>query len=123
MASLVKRISLEGVRIYAFHGYYPEEQIVGTPFLVDVYTEMESTDDDSDELDLTVNYGRLFEIVSEEMKVTRKLLEKVVHSILTRIKDEFPAIDKIHVSITKLSLPVAGEVRNSKVELIYKREE
>lgn len=121
MAGIVKRISLEGVKIFAYHGYFPEEQIIGTPFSVDVFTEMESTDDDSDRLELTVDYGRLFEIVSEEMKISRKLLEKVAHSILVRIKDEFPAVSKITVSITKLSLPIKGEVRNSKVELAYLR--
>lgn len=121
MAGIVKRISLEGVRIFAYHGYFPEEQIIGTPFSVDVSTEMASTHDESDDLEFTVDYGRLFEIVSEEMKITRKLLEKVAHTILVRIKDEFPAVSKVTVSITKLSLPVKGEVRNSKVELIYVR--
>lgn len=121
MAGIIKRVSLEGVRIFAHHGYFPEEQIVGTPFSIDVFTEMESLNDESDELQSTVDYGRLFEIVSEEMKITRKLLEKVAHAILSRIKEEFPAIDKISVSITKLSLPVKGEIRNSKVELLYVR--
>lgn len=119
MAGIVKRISLEGVRIFAYHGYYPEEQIVGTPFSVDVFTEMVSSGDELDDLALTVNYGRLFEIVSEEMKITRKLLEKVAHSILSRIREEFPALTIIRVSISKLSLPVKGDVRNAKVELIY----
>lgn len=121
MAGIIKRVSLEGVRIFAHHGYFPEEQIIGTPFSIDVFTEMESVDDESDDLQLTVDYGRLFEIVSEEMKITRKLLEKVAHAIISRIKDEFPALSKIRVSITKLSLPIKGEVRNSKVELIYVR--
>jgi dihydroneopterin aldolase len=121
MAEVVKRISLEGVKIFAYHGYFPEEQIIGTPFSVDVFTEMESRYDESDDLELTVDYGRLFEIVSEEMKITRKLLEKVAHAILSRIKDEFPAVSKITVSISKLSLPIKGEVRNSKVELAYVR--
>jgi len=121
MAGIVKRISLEGVKIFAYHGYFPEEQVIGTPFSVDVFTEMESMHDESDDLELTVDYGRLFEIVSEEMKITRKLLEKVAHAILIRIKDEFPAVSKITVSISKLSLPIKGEVRNSKVELAYVR--
>lgn len=112
---------MEGVRIFAHHGYFPEEQIVGTPFSIDVLTEMESVNDESDDLESTVDYGRLFEIVSEEMKITHKLLEKVAHAILSRIKAEFPALSKITVSITKLSLPLKGEIRNSKVELVYVR--
>lgn len=119
MPRVVKIVSLEGIRFFAYHGFYPEEQLVGTPFLVDIVTEMDSTDDDSDDLSLTVDYGRLFEIASEEMKITRKLLEKVAYSILERIKNEFPSLEKITVGITKLSLPVKGELSNAKVKLVY----
>ncbi len=77
MSEIIKTISLEGVRFFSFHGFYPEEQVLGTPFLVDVLAEMNSKDDDSDDLNLTVNYGRLFEIAEEEMKTPRKLLETV----------------------------------------------
>ena len=119
MSEIIKTISLEGIRFFSFHGYYPEEQLLGTPFLVDVLTEMTSRDDDSDDLNLTVNYGRLFEIAEEEMKIPRKLLEKVAISILNRIKLEYPELNKISVSIKKLALPVKGEMRNARVMLTY----
>ncbi|EOR93687.1 Dihydroneopterin aldolase [Arcticibacter svalbardensis MN12-7] len=121
MSATIKTISLEGIRFFSFHGFFPEEQILGTPFLVDVLTEMNSKDDDSDDLNLTVNYGRLFEITEEEMKIPRKLLEKVASSILNRIKHEFPELTKISVIIKKLTLPVRGEMQNAKVMLTYTR--
>ncbi|WP_170827320.1 dihydroneopterin aldolase [Arcticibacter eurypsychrophilus] len=121
MSETIKTISLEGVRFFSFHGFYPEEQILGTPFLVDVLTEMNSKDDDSDDLNLTVNYGRLFEIAEAEMKVPRRLLEKVASSIINRIKMEFPELNKISVSIKKLALPVKGEMQNARVMLTYIR--
>ena len=121
MSEIIKTISLEGIRFFSFHGFYPEEQILGTPFLVDVLTEMNSRDDDSDDLNLTVNYGRLFEIAQEEMKIPRKLLERVASAILNRIKLEFPDLNKISVSIRKLALPIKGEVQNARVMLTYIR--
>lgn len=121
MAQMIKKVSLEGIRFFAYHGFYPEEQLIGTPFLVNIVTEMTSVYDDSDDLNSTVNYGRLFEIASEEMKITRKLLEKVAYSILERIKNEFPDLEKISVAICKLSLPIKGDVSSAKVELVYTR--
>ena len=36
-------IAIEGMKFYAFHGYYPQEQLIGTEFLVDVYVEVNTT--------------------------------------------------------------------------------
>ena len=30
-------IALEGMRFFAYHGFYPEENIIGTNYVVDVY--------------------------------------------------------------------------------------
>ncbi len=121
MEQLRKKIALEGVRFFAFHGFYPEEQILGNEFLVDLTTEMDVLNDGNDELADTLNYERLFEIVSEEMQQTRKLLETVALSTINRIKEEFPFANSIKISIRKLRLPLKGEIRNSLVEFTFTR--
>ncbi len=118
-----QKVALEAVRFFAFHGFYPEEQLTGNEFLVDVVTEMQVKGGGDDELGNTVNYERLFEIVSAEMSRPRKLLETVAHAVLTQIAGEFPLVDMVQVSIRKLRLPVKGEVRNSLVELTYRRQD
>lgn len=116
---ITQKVALEGVRFFAYHGYYPEEQKVGNEFLVDIETETVVEENLKDELSDTVNYERLFEIASFEMKTPRKLLETVAHRILKTILAEFSQLAKIRVGIRKLNLPVKGEVKNSLVELTY----
>ena len=121
MEIIRKKIALEGVRFFAYHGFYPQEQILGNEFFLDVETEMAISKDGNDVLADTVNYERLFEIASSEMQETRKLLETVAISILNRIREEFNEVDRIRVAIRKSRLPLNGEIRNSLVEFSYCR--
>ena len=116
---ITQKVALEGVRFFAYHGYYPEEQKVGNEFLVDIETETVVEENLKDELSDTVDYERLFEIASFEMKTPRKLLETVAHRILKTILAEFSQLANVKVGIRKLNLPVKGEVKNSLVELTY----
>lgn len=121
MGTISQKVSLEGVRFFAFHGFYPEEQVLGTEFILDIDASLDVFDNGKDDLANTVNYVRLFEIASEEMKITRKLIETVAHSILERIRHEFLAVQTIRVSIRKLNPPMGAEVKNSAIELVFKR--
>ncbi|KAA8478528.1 dihydroneopterin aldolase [Arcticibacter tournemirensis] len=119
--NIKKKIGLEGVRFFAYHGFYPEEQILGNEFIVDIITEMDVLSDGDDELANTVNYERLFEIAALQMKKTQKLLETVAIGILNTIKEEFPSLDTIRISIRKTRLPLEGEINNSLVEFTYRK--
>ena len=117
--SVKQKVALEGVRFFAYHGFYPEEQLIGNHFVVDIVTEMEVTDDGGEDLERTVNYEKLFEIATAEMKMTRKLLETVAHAILHRVVSEFSFITAASISIRKMKLPMAGEIGNSLIQLSY----
>lgn len=118
MAKLRKKVGLEGVRFFAFHGFYEEEQVLGSEFIVDIMTETDLILDGNDELGDTLNYELLLEIATEEMKTTRKLLETVALQMLKRIKDRFPCLSLVAVRIKKLHLSLPGEI-NSVVEYRY----
>ncbi|MBC8052374.1 MAG: dihydroneopterin aldolase [Sphingobacteriaceae bacterium] len=121
MGQIKQKIALEGIRFFARHGFYPEEQKVGNEFMVTIETEMFVVENLNDELSDTVNYERLFEIASQEMKTPSKLLETVAHKILKTILAEFSQLETATVSIRKMNLPVKGEVKNSLVQLTYTR--
>lgn len=121
MGTIRQKVALEGIRFYAYHGYYPEEQILGCEFLLDIETESEVYSSGSDELINTVNYERLFSIAKAEMNITRKLIETVAHSILEKIRHEFLLVKTIRISIRKMHLPLSGQVRNSLIELTFNR--
>ena len=109
-------IALERVRFRAFHGFYPEEQVIGNDFIVDVSVSIADTTP-VDELSDTVNYQDLFDVVKTVMSVPQPLLEQVVSDISSTIRERYPQVKKTVVTLRKLSPPMGAEVRNSMVSL------
>nr|WP_067058363.1 dihydroneopterin aldolase [Mucilaginibacter sp. L294] len=113
-------VALEGAEFYAYHGFYPEEQVIGTHFLVDVqvgfYAEI---DVEKDNLSNTVNYEVLYNIIEDEMKHTRKVIESVAQAILNRITTEFIFIETAVVTIKKQHPPFRGPLKQSVITLSY----
>lgn len=114
-------IALEGMRFYAYHGYYEEEQVIGNHFVVDVYVHLLQvrTAVENDDLPGTVNYEMLYEIVRLEMKNTAKLLETVANKILERILKQFPFVNKVEVRISKRQPPFDGPVDRAFVQVTH----
>jgi dihydroneopterin aldolase len=111
-------IAIEGIKFYAYHGYYPEEQILGTDYLVDVYAEVNTgLVVKSDNLSDTVNYETIYRIVKVEMSKKSKLIETVAQRIINRIKSIFDNIETLKVRISKLHPPLGSSVARSYVEL------
>jgi 7,8-dihydroneopterin aldolase/epimerase/oxygenase len=121
MGIMKQKVGLQGIRFFAYHGFYPEEQILGCEFIVDIDTELEVFNSGNDDLNQTVNYERLFEIAKTEMEIPRKLIETVAHEILEKIRHEFLALKSIRVSIRKMNPPLSGQVGNSFIELTFNR--
>ncbi|MGA9651975.1 dihydroneopterin aldolase [Pedobacter sp.] len=111
-------VALKDVKCFALHGYYPEEQLTGNHFIVDLETEFSPIGFD-DELGQTVNYEDLNSIILEEMKITQKLLETVLKNIISKVIKLYPFVEKIDVSIKKLNPPMPGQIGHSFVKLTY----
>lgn len=114
----IQTVVLKEVKHHAYHGYYPEEQLVGGNFTVDVEVTF-VPQGDSENLARTVNYEALNQIIDEEMKNCQKLLETVVLNIITRITAEYSFLLTAKVGIKKLNPPMIGEIGCSYVELKY----
>ncbi|CAN5248005.1 dihydroneopterin aldolase [soil metagenome] len=110
-------ISLHGAEFFAYHGFYPEEQKLGAKFIVDIEVGFSPGDLSSDKLANTVDYEKLYNLVSVEMKQTRKLIETVAHAIANKIKSDFPVAEQIKVSLKKLNPPLSGKVEYSGITL------
>ena len=105
-------IELEGMEFYAYHGCFREEQVIGNTFIV--YVSIETDCDvagQTDNLNDTVNYQRIYVMVKEEMAITSKLLERVARRILNRIYDEFEeSVSKASIKISKMNPPMGGRM-------------
>ena len=114
----VQTIALKDVRFYAFHGYYPEEQLIGNHFLVDAEVSFIPSGDTED-LTKTVNYEVINNIITDEMKQTQKLLETVVKNVLDKLISTYPFIVNAVVGIKKIHPSMPGEIGHSFVQLSY----
>ncbi len=106
-------VVLEGMRFHAFHGVYPEEQLLGTEYVVNVEVQtgiaLAASTDSLEQA--TVNYETVFQICMAEMAQPRKLLETVVTNIIQRMKRQFPQMMGIKVQVRKLNPPISTKMR------------
>lgn len=109
-------IALEQVAFHAYHGYFPEETVIGNDFLLDISVRIPGTVP-VDDLSETVNYQGLYEIAKAVMAVPKPLLEEVVYVLSDLLKERYPAIQKSTVSLRKLNPPMGASIRNSLVSL------
>jgi len=114
----VQTVALKEVKFYAFHGFYPEEQLIGNHFLVDTEVTFIPTGD-SEDLSHTVNYEVINALMHQEMKQTQKLLETVVKNILNQLLATYPFLLTAVVGIKKLHPAMPGEIGYSFVQLSY----
>jgi len=106
-------VVLEGMRFHAFHGVYPEEQLLGTEYVVHVEIETDiSMAAQTDSIEQApVNYETVFQICMSEMAQPRKLLETVVTNIIHRLKRQFPQMMGVKVQVRKLNPPISSKMR------------
>ena len=111
-------IKLKNIRTYSYHGCLIEEGKIGSDYAVDleVKTDLRKSSI-SDNLEDTVDYVLLNQIVVEEMEIRANLLEHVSHRIIKRIFDEVPAISRITLAVSKLNPPIGGDVEAVTIEM------
>lgn len=113
-------IELEGMEFHAFHGCLERERKEGNTFLVDFYAEAELKKAvKSDDLKDTADYGRIYDIVAEQMAVPSNLLENVAGRILDAIRKEFKDFIFIRIRVSKKNPPVNGACAWSRVAVTY----
>lgn len=100
-------ISLEQVRIFAHHGIHPEETLAGGLFELSLQACYQ-TDKKIDTLQDTLDYTAILGLVKDRMKTPTPLLESLCWDIGHRIKEQFPQVNEINITISKINPPVAN---------------
>lgn len=112
------QVALEGMEFFAFHGFSDEEQKIGNRYGVDISIETDLLEAAiSDNLQDTVNYVTLYQVVQQEMATPARLLEHVGHRIMERVFEHFPFVRQATVSVSKFNPPLGGICHKSKVTL------
>lgn len=119
----IVQVNLEDLRFYSYHGFYPEEQILGNEYFVNIKTSFDGSKLMDDELENTINYEQLYSIATIAMKNPRKLLETVADEILENIKLEFQYLTSIEVSICKVNPPFGGDKAHARAVIIWNKKD
>ena len=110
-------ITVEGIKIYAFHGCLEEESKIGGHYIVDVYVETNfSKGAIEDELEYTIDYVWINQVVQEEMAIRSKLIEAVGQRIIDRLKNNNKEA-RYKVLIRKMSPPINGDVNSVSISI------
>lgn len=116
----IGRIELEGMEFKAYHGCLEQEKVRGNSFTVDFIGDLDlSAAAESDNLNDTLNYADIYEIVADEMSVPSELLENVAGRIVKAIEVRFPELESFSVRVSKKRPPVDGAAQWSRVTLYH----
>ena len=111
-------IFVNDIQLHAYHGVMPQEQLTGNDYLVSVSAQYPidkaiTTDD----VQHTLNYAMVYDIVKEEMGISSKLVEHVAGRIAQHLMKLFADISAVPVRITKLNPPMGAQCAGAGVEV------
>ena len=117
-------IRLKNMQFYGFHGVDKSEKHLGGIFEVDVEMKLSLKKScNSDELDDTVNYEKIYKTVDTCVNKDKfYLIEALANSIAKDILINFP-INSILVRVRKPHAPVKGVLDTIEVELNRSKED
>jgi dihydroneopterin aldolase len=111
------------MEFFAHHGCFDEERTTGTYFEVDVDVHLNLQQAaTTDNLNDTLNYQSVYNIVRKEMQQPSNLLEHVAGRLLHALFEQCETVDRAIVTVRKRNPPLGGKVGYSAVTLKKRRE-
>lgn len=111
-------IFVNNIQLHAYHGVMPQEQLTGNDYLVSVSAQYPIDKAiTTDEVQHTLNYAMVYDIVKEEMGISSKLVEHVAGRIAQHLMKQFADISAVRVRVTKLNPPMGAQCAGAGVEV------
>lgn len=113
------KINIKGLEIFAHHGVYREETVLGQKFIVDVSMEVDTrAAGRTDDLKKSVNYGSVCSDIQDVMKNRNyKLIEAVAEEIALAILLKYEEVRGVYVTVKKPWAPVLVHVDDVSVAI------
>jgi len=117
-------ILIEKLDIYAYHGFFSEEERLGQRFVLDLVLETDlRASSISDALCDTVNYGKVVEVATEAFTARRfNLLEAAARAVALAVLDAFPSVSRIEVTLRKPAPPIHATLASVGIKLDFRRD-
>ena len=108
------QIIIQDLSIYAKHGVYMEENILGQQFLVSVYMDLDpSRAGQTDQLEATIDYGKVCHFVTKYMQShTFKLIEAAAEHLAEELLLKYGQVKKIRIKVKKPWAPIGLPIKN-----------
>ena len=113
------KIKIEDLEVFANHGVFPEENVLGQKFVVSavMYTDTRRAGL-TDELTASIHYGEASAFITEYLKShTFKLLEKVAEGLAEEMLVRIAGLQKVQIEIKKPWAPVGLPLETVSVEI------
>ena len=113
---MMQELFIEDIRLHAYHGCLDEEGRIGGKYRIDIKALADFNDcADTDDLNKTVDYVIVYDLVKEEMAIRSKLIETVAKRIALKLKAQYVWVSEWEVSLTKFNPPVGGSLGQSRI--------
>ncbi len=113
-------IELLGMEFHSYHGCLEREKTEGNTFVVDFLGHINiKRAGASDDLEKTIDYSAVYDIIAREMAKPSDLLENVAGRIVDCLAREFGEMLFIQVRVAKKNPPVGGICAWSRVTASY----
>ncbi len=101
-------VELQGLRFFALCGIYEQEERLESEVEVNLQLQYKAPDEVITELEETVDYTAAYTIVKDGLRERNRLLETVVMKICDQLYERFSRLEKITLSVRKLTPPITN---------------
>ena len=99
-------VELKDLRMFTLHGVHMGESLAGNPCQVDLRVSFDEGPAGITQISQTIDYEKLYKIIKQRMGENTPLLETLCDDIARRIKEEFPMVSEIILSVYKLQAAI-----------------
>ena len=115
-------VFIRNIKFHALHGVMPQERCVGGDFIVSVEVMADVRKAfETDDVEDTVNYALLYDVIKKEMLTPSSLLEHVANRIAKAIFDKFDSAAEVSLEIIKTNPPMGAQCDGAGVRATFTR--
>ena len=116
---MMDEIIISGLKVFAWHGVYEEEQEKGQNFIVNARLRVDThTAGRTDSLEDSVDYGKVCLFINDFMRINRyNLIETVANNLARKIMVRFPLTQSIELEVMKPEAPIPLPFENVSVHI------
>jgi 7,8-dihydroneopterin aldolase/epimerase/oxygenase len=117
-------ILIEKLDIYAYHGFFAEEERLGQRFTLDLVLRTDLRPSAiSDALADTVDYGKVVRVVTKAFTGRRfNLLEAAAQAVAIAVLEGFPSVTGLSITLRKPAPPIAATLASVGIHLDFQRD-